>query len=270
MARTKKEEKESSWGTGEVDLRIPAGTEDYITLLVTASKNQRGLLMSSPQSYILSEEKKIQEEVNRRSAAQSDSEKTERKRAKKAVMLPSEIAALAAYTTEDGKYYMPSAAFLGSATSAWLVTDAVFSGTKKNVKTVFERTVKTINDQCVLFNPETMEPYLVPSNSSQPPYIIHTSTGVNRNAGKRIVLYRPLFRTWGVLVSFRFITGAITKAMIQQGLEIAGKQVGVGAFRLLPPQNIDSRMRGQGGPFGGWDHVSIWDKAVPKNLQPLL
>lgn len=243
-------------------VKIPAGTRDFCTFLIKGTG--LGILQHSCRGMVLDELEKMKEEEARRANPDQVATKKE-----KVIRLPEETAELGTYPTNDGRFYHPSAAFVGSLIDGLWAAKAEYPGTKELACNVLQRTVRMTHEQTILVDPKTFEPFGWKNGKDikKPPYIIDFRTAVNQNTGGRILTWRPLWKKWAAFVTLSFDAAQVQRSVLLQALTLGGDLVGVGTFRPLPPRNLPKK--GKGGPFGTFE-VEFWDKDVPESATPEL
>jgi len=119
------------------------------------------------------------------------------------------------YRTSNGKPYVPSNQVLGCLVNAGKELRVVGRG-KKNYSTIFASTVD-------------IRPEEVPIKSETPyPYKI---SGVNPTTKTRVMIVRPRFEKWSLKFEMQCEDDQVPGEVIEEGLHIGGKSVGIGAWR---------------------------------------
>lgn len=151
--------------------------------------------------------------------------------------LPRDQATKAAYLHDDGRCYMPGAAFarlLREAGGGHKVT-----GTRKSVKYVVPSATLILDDSvdiCKL-DGTVYKDFEVDSR----PVVIPSTKG-------RVMRHRPRWDSWRVKFSVQVDEDVLSPKLVHQLIEEGGRKIGVGDFR---PE--------KGGPFGRFAVVS-WDE----------
>ena len=248
----------------ELVVKIPAGTRDSMTFRIVF--DPRGILQHSCRGMIADEMVKMKEEEEHRKNPGVAKAKKE-----KVIRLPEETAELGSYPTNDGRFYHPAAAFLGSLIDGLWAAKAEFPGTKELACNVLQKSIRMEHEQAILVDPETNKPFTWKASDKEklknPPYHMDFRTAVNLNTGGRILTFRPLWRKCATFITVSFDAAQIQPSVVEQALRLGGELVGVGAFRPLPPRNLPKK--GKGGPFGTYTS-SIWTKDIPKGAVPEL
>jgi len=133
-------------------------------------------------------------------------------------------------------------------------------GTKgANVGNFLKPIVRVTHQQAVIVDPKTFQPYH--RNGEGNPYDIKTMTICNRSQSsiKRIVTHRPIWKEWAAFVTFEYDPSMCNPQLINQGLNVGGSIIGVGAYRPTPPKGSD----GKGGIFGRFTS-EVWKDEIPK------
>ncbi len=246
----------------ELVVKIPAGTRDSLTFLIEWTG--LGLLQHSCRGMVMDELDKMKDEEERRK--QPDVAKAKRE---KIIRLPEETAELGTYPCNDGRFYHPAAAFVGSLIDGLWAAKAEFPGTKELACNVLQKSIRMDHEQAILVDPKTHKPFAWPKKKDikKPPYVIDFRTAVNLNTGGRILTWRPLWKKVATFVTLSFDAAQIQPSVVLQALTLGGQLVGAGAFRPLPPRNLPKK--GKGGPFGTYK-ASIWTKPIPAGAVPEL
>jgi hypothetical protein len=143
-----------------------------------------------------------------------DTSKAENKK----VYTPEGDAAKAAYKNEDGTFYISTDAFRKAMITAC-------SGRKIGkiaANKLFRSAIFPVEERLTILDPENMKPVKK--------YEIDTRGVVVMKA--RVPRSRPIFRKWCVLIDFEVDDEQLQTSHIEQILNIAGKVVGVGDFRV--------------------------------------
>lgn len=285
----KKETKEVEVGEftlpDELEVGIPAGTFESATFLLKGEIPGPGMMQNSTRLRV---ENQVDEAQYVRALRLLPPDELDKPREKFAlpVRLPEEHTEFSTYPTKDGRYYHPTAAFLGSMLDGLWVSNAFYPVLREGGKTVkntaaekvIRRAVKMVHIQAILLDPDTLEPFRQPvAEKNEPlfverdgrrvaireedtPYVHDYRGAQNRNVGL-ITAYRPVWPRWATFVQFMYDVAPCKEAYLLQGLKLGGSRVGVGAFRLMPPRK--RQFTGFGGPFGGYT-AEVWDKPIPK------
>ena len=167
------------------------------------------------------------------------------KTAVKKVLTPEEEAERAAYRSPDGFLVFPTQAFRSSlllAAEKWPIPGKA----RGNISSYMAH---------IQVEPDEFVSLVDGDGELIRDYVIDGRRGVNPSTGGGIWISRPKIEYWRATFSFIVDTDLIgePETMVTQILADAGKRVGVGAFRPLPPKTS----KGKGGWFGRYRIIGV-------------
>lgn len=133
---------------------------------------------------------------------------------------PEEEAAKKVYRDEKGNFYILSDAFRASIIGKGGGASGRRIG-KRSAISVCSGAIFSVEPRCILVDPETQKPLKK--------YEIDTRRVVVMGQG--ILRSRPMFPKWGTRLPFEIDTDFLTKEIVLELLNIAGKICGVGDYR---------------------------------------
>lgn len=151
---------------------------------------------------------------------------------KKEIPSPKEEAELGAYRNDKEGLCFPQAAFRSSLIKAMTVTQAKVG--KDRLSGVMKGSIFVIDEMTDIVDPKTKKPIK--------DYVIDIRRAV-LPSGAGVMRARPRIMSWGCEISYEYDPDMVKPDWIVDGLNTAGKRVGVGDYRPLCPKGI-------GGPFG--------------------
>lgn len=137
--------------------------------------------------------------------------------ARKTIPTPEDEAEAAAYRLEDGGLYFPS---IGFRSALWTGASGRKIG-KMTARNAVAQAVFNIDDKTLIVNPETGEQ--ITDYEILVTRVVVQKSGIHRA--------RPMIAKWGAVLNLEIDTDVLGPSEVAQGLNIAGRAVGVGDWR---------------------------------------